>query len=150
MEYKLLHIHIGSEISKKLEASGMTKSEFGRRIGVQQQHVNRILDRDTIDLKRLLKICEVLDCNFFAMFCDFQEHINAYNSAVALRGPAKNYVGDAALALELELATKELDLYKNTDNKNDALVAQQEAQLKDKQIIIDMLREQIQELKSRL
>ena len=64
---ELKSVHIGAEIKKRMEELNMTKTEFGNQIGVQQQHINKLLERDYIDTKKLYRICEVLDFNFFAL-----------------------------------------------------------------------------------
>lgn len=63
-------VHIGYAINKKLQELRMSKTEFGRRIGIPQQNVNRILEKDTIDTGKLAKISDVLSFNFFTLFCD--------------------------------------------------------------------------------
>lgn len=45
----------------------MSKSELGRKIGVPQQHINRILERETMETSRLIKVSEALDFNFFSL-----------------------------------------------------------------------------------
>ena len=37
------HIKIGREITEVINRLGLSKSEFGRRVGVQQQNVNILL-----------------------------------------------------------------------------------------------------------
>ena len=44
---ELKEINIGAVIKKRLDELEMTKSEFGRLIGVPQQHVNRIFEKDS-------------------------------------------------------------------------------------------------------
>ena len=48
MEISIKHVHVGAEIEKRRVELGLSKSELGRRIGVPQQHVNRILERETM------------------------------------------------------------------------------------------------------
>jgi transcriptional regulator with XRE-family HTH domain len=146
MEYELKQVHIGQEIKKKLEEKGMTKSEFGRLISVPQQHVNRILERDTMETKKLYKVCEVLEFNFFALFCKIPAGISAYLSAVSTQGDAKNFIGDAALAMQLEIREKELEVLKSTKSDHDDRIEQYKSQLQDKDEIISMLKEQIRQL----
>lgn len=81
---ELKEVHIGKAIKERLNELKMTKTEFGRLIGVPQQHVNRIFERETIETKKLIKISRALDFNFFALFCQFPTNISAYLSAVAL------------------------------------------------------------------
>ena len=57
-------VNIGLSIEQKLNELGMSKSEFGRKIGVPQQNVNRILDKTSIDTDKLATISEASKCNF--------------------------------------------------------------------------------------
>ena len=99
---ELKSVHVGREIAKRLDELNMTKTEFGKLIGVQQQHVNRILERDTMETKKLYKVCQVLEMNFFALFCKFPTNVNAYLAAVVLgNGDANNNIGEAAILLSL-------------------------------------------------
>lgn len=43
MEVAVKSVHIGEAIEKRRLELDISKSELGRRIGVSQQHVNRIL-----------------------------------------------------------------------------------------------------------
>lgn len=43
-------VDIGESIEQKLNELGISKSEFGRKIGIPQQNVNRILSKSSIDL----------------------------------------------------------------------------------------------------
>lgn len=71
MEPKLIDAHVGHIIKDRLTELKMKKTEFGRLVGVPQQHVNRILERDTMETRKLLKVCEALDINIFEYFCDY-------------------------------------------------------------------------------
>lgn len=64
------HIHIGRAIEQKLSDLKMSKTEFGRRIGIPSQNVNRILERDTIDTGKLIQISKILNFNFFSLFSE--------------------------------------------------------------------------------
>ena len=50
---KLEKVNIGLSIEQKLNELGISKSEFGRRIGIPQQNVNRILEKPNIDTEKL-------------------------------------------------------------------------------------------------
>lgn len=65
---KIRDINIGLSIEQYLNAKNISKSEFGRRIGVMQQNINRILSKSNIDTDKLIKISEALDYNFFQEF----------------------------------------------------------------------------------
>ena len=58
-------VNIGLAIEAKLNELELSKSEFGRRIGIPQQNVNRILEKSSIDTDKLIVISEALDYNFF-------------------------------------------------------------------------------------
>lgn len=61
-------IHIGKIIRAQLEAVGMGKSEFGRRLNTSPQNVFGIFKRDSIDTNLLKRIGEVLNHNFFSYY----------------------------------------------------------------------------------
>lgn len=134
----LKEAHIGQAIKKRIEELGMTKSEFGRLIGVPQQHINRILERDTMETKKLVKVCRALEFNFFALFCEFPTSVNAYLAAVALGGNATYSVGDASLLAQVEASKVKADgLQENT-----SLLREQIAILKDQ---VEGLKKQLED-----
>ena len=65
MEINIKRVHVGAAIEKRRVELGISKSELGRRIGVTQQHVNRILDMETMETRRLVKGSDALEYNFF-------------------------------------------------------------------------------------
>ena len=69
MDNDIKHVHVGQAIDKRRNELGLSKSELGRKIGVPQQHINRILERETMETNRLIKVSEALDFNFFSLFC---------------------------------------------------------------------------------
>ena len=107
MDNDIKHVHVGQAIDKRRNELGLSKSELGRKIGVPQQHINRILERETMETSRLIKVSEALDFNFFSLFCPRQHHISAHLAAVALDGNANNLIGDAELAVQLSSEKKE-------------------------------------------
>ena len=101
----LNEVHVGQAIAKRIKELEITRTEFGSRIGVQQQHVKRILERDTMETKKLVAVCRALEFNFFKLFCNNgSTNVSAYQSAVTMgSGNAQNYIGgEAALLAELE------------------------------------------------
>lgn len=108
-------IHIGHAIQNRLLDLKITKSEFGRLIGVPQQNINRILEKDTIDTGKLILISNVLKCNFFELFCDDKSTIiNGNSNQLNEMGAHSNInsMGDAVLlervkALETLLVEKD-------------------------------------------
>lgn len=113
-----------------------------------QQHVNRILERETMETKRLIKVSEALGFNFFTLFCPVQHQISAYLAAVTLDGNAHNIIGDAELASQLAKAQTEIESQRGTiallKEQVDSLNAQinrLDSNLKDKDAIIELLKE---------
>lgn len=143
-----MHVHVGKAIEKRRNELGLSKSELGRRIGVPQQHVNRILERETMETNRLVKVSEALDFNFFTLFCPVQHQISAYLAAVTLDGDANNSIGDAELTGQLSKAQTEVDNQKETikllkeqiDSLN-AQITRLDSNLRDKDAIIELLKE---------
>lgn len=143
MDIPVKSVHIGQEIAKRIKILKISKSEFGRRIDVPQQHVNRILERETMETNRLVKVCGALDFNFFTLFCPIQQQINAYLSAVALNGDSYNCVGPESVAAELQKKQSEV---KEKDDKIDHLQEKNDSQ----DLRIVELKERIEELKGRI
>lgn len=114
-------VDIGESIEQKLNELGISKSEFGRKIGIPQQNVNRILSKSSIDTDKLVAISEVLDFNFFDCFRTIEEQgtATADNGGVVVAGYGTahhittNASADAAVlqerikSLEALLAEKE-------------------------------------------
>lgn len=148
MDIKVNPIHVGQAIEKRRNELGISKSELGRRIGVNQQHVNRILERETMETNKLVKVCEALDFNFFALFCPVQHQISAYLAAVAVDGNAHNNIGDAELATQLSKAQSDIEnknetikLLKDQIDSLNAQITRLDSNLKDKDAIIELLKE---------
>lgn len=145
---ELKEVHIGKAIKERLDELKMTKTEFGRLIGVPQQHVNRIFERETIETKKLVKISRALSFNFFALFCQFPTNISAYLSAVALGdGDVNNNIGETAILSQLEVMKVKLDKAEGTEKDlRDQIsglkdnVEQLKSNLHDKDEIINLLK----------
>ena len=85
---KVERVNIGLSIEQRLNELGMSKSEFGRKIGIPQQNVNRILEKASIDTDKLTSISEALNFNFFDCFHTIHESSTAmaYFGGVAVAG----------------------------------------------------------------
>lgn len=98
-------VNIGLSIEQKLNALGMSKSEFGRKIGVPQQNVNRILDKTSIDTDKLATISEALGYNFFKEYTDdlsdtsMEVSLAGNNNQVNGNGAHNNINGDVSAAI---------------------------------------------------
>lgn len=148
MDIDVKPVHIGQAIDKRRLELGLSKSEFGRKIGVPQQHVNRILERETMETIKLIKVCQALDFNFFALFCSMSHQISAYLAAVTLNGNAHNTIGENELAARLSKEQAVVESQKETirllkeqlDNLN-TQINRLDSNLKDKDVIIELLKE---------
>jgi transcriptional regulator with XRE-family HTH domain len=141
MDIKLNEIHVGQEIKKRLEELHMTKTEFGRQIGVPQQHINRILERETMETKKLVLVSKVLEKNFFALFCDISGiTINSSFSAIGLKnkGSVQNVISDAILAEKYNSALEKIKTLENDVAMLKDANAQLKSQLKDKDELIGL------------
>jgi plasmid maintenance system antidote protein VapI len=62
------NIHIGEIIKCQIHASGMTKSEFSRRLNTSPQNAYEIVKRSSINTEMLQSICKILNYDFFAHY----------------------------------------------------------------------------------
>lgn len=148
MDNDIKHVHVGQAIDKRRNELDLSKSELGRKIGVPQQHINRILERETMETSRLIKVSEALNFNFFSLFCPNKHHISAHLAAVALDGNANNLIGDAELAVQLSSEKKETEnlretikLLKEQIESLNSQILRLDSNLKDKDVIIELLKE---------
>ena len=58
-------LHIGKIVKKVLEESGMSVTEFARRMNCTRPNVYDIFDRSDIGVEQLIEISKVLNHNFF-------------------------------------------------------------------------------------
>lgn len=72
-------VNIGAAIENRLRELRLSKSEFSRMIDMPQQNVHRILRSKYINTEKLVQISEVLNYNFFELYCD-NPSINAVAS----------------------------------------------------------------------
>lgn len=141
MQIALKEVHVGKAIKEEMDKQKMTKSEFGRLVGIPQQHVNRVLERPTMETAKLCKVCLALDFNFFSLFCDAPPQvINAYLAAVAMKGDAHNIIGSEVLQAQLELERAERAKVESELESKKELVETLQSQLKDKDVIIELLK----------
>ena len=108
-------IHIGKAIEDRLVEIRMSKSEFGRKIGVPQQNVNRILEHKAITTDKLQLISEVLDFDFFALYQEPRNDINVVAS------------GDSSIAaLYSDVQTKDCAVLQERIRNLELLLAEKE------------------------
>ena len=88
----------------------------------------------------------------FSLFCPRQHHISAHLAVVALDGNANNLIGDAELAVQLSSEKKETEnlretikLLKEQIESLNSQILRLDSNLKDKDIIIELLKERRKE-----
>lgn len=62
------NIHIGKEIRIILDKSGMTYTEFARKIHCERQSLYYLFKSKSIDIDRLVLISKVLNHNFLQLY----------------------------------------------------------------------------------
>ncbi|MEZ5198471.1 MAG: helix-turn-helix domain-containing protein [Bacteroidales bacterium] len=95
-------IHVGKLINEQVPPF-MSKAKLARLIGVSQPAIARILNAETIQVKRLLHVSERLNCNFFRVIGE-QLPIEEPSFAEATEGKDKEI---AVLTAELERLREE-------------------------------------------
>ena len=154
MNIDIKDVHVGQAIDQRRNELGLSKSELGRRLGIPQQHINRLLERETMETKRLVKAGKGLAFNFFALFCPVNPQISAYLAAVALDGgDANNNIGDSGLAAQLTAEQTKVEnlngtikLLKEQIDSLNAQIIRLDSNLKDKDAIIELLKERRQNM----
>lgn len=145
MAFEIEHINVGSAIEERRKQMKITKTELGRRINVPQQHVNRILERETMETNKLVQVSEALEFNFFELFCpNKDERISAKNAAVAFNGNVTNtHVGDGGTEGALAIAKIQIASLQNERDTLENSNAVLNNSLKDKERIITMMQEKM-------
>lgn len=110
-----------------------------------QQHVNRILERETMETNKLVQVSEALEFNFFELFCpNKDERISAKNAAVAYNGNVTNTrVGDGVVDGSLAVANIQIASLQNERDTLKESNATLHSNLEDKERIIAMMQEKM-------
>ena len=133
----LKEVHIGEAIDQRRKDIKMSKSELARKIGMRQQHINKLLDSETIDTGKLIQISRTLSFNFFSLYSTNNNNVSAFLSSIALgNGDATTMIGDASIASQLQLQAVQIED-----------MSEKEVLLKDQ---IETLKDQVSILKSQL
>lgn len=61
-------MHIGRLIKEQMEAQGKTVSWLARELAYCRTNIYKIYDKKSIDTDLLLRICSLLDYDFFAVY----------------------------------------------------------------------------------
>lgn len=60
-------VHIGEEIERRRAATGMTKTELAKRLGVDRSHLYTIIAAPSMDTNMLRRTSDILGMNFFQL-----------------------------------------------------------------------------------
>ena len=129
---KIRSVNIGGEILSRLNQMNISKSEFGRLIGIPQQNVNRILERKSIDTEKLIKICSVLKFNFFSLYFDEDRIEEIGKMTISATDHSQ------AAGRDLHIATEDALMAERVNDLRDQ-IAILKSQLADKERIIHLM-----------
>lgn len=104
-------INVGLAIEQRINELGITKSEFGRRIGIPNQNVNRVLSKSSIDSDKLVDICNALDYDFFKLFSSsVEENKTSLLNILKVKAILKEKgIGEIKLASMLGISRSEVE-----------------------------------------
>lgn len=105
-------INVGLAIEQRINELGITKSEFGRRIGIPNQNVNRVLSKSSIDSDKLVDICNALDYDFFKLFSSsVEENKTSLLNILKVKAILKEKgIGEIKLASMLGISRSEVEV----------------------------------------
>lgn len=104
-------INVGLAIEQRINELGITKSEFGRRIGIPNQNVNRVLSKSSIDSDKLVEICNALNYDFFKLFSSsVEENKTSLLNILKVKAILKEKgIGEIKLASMLNMSRSEVE-----------------------------------------
>ena len=115
-------IAIGKIIEKVLREKHIPVTKFAQKINTNRNNVYSIFQRETIDTGLLLKICEVLGHDFFQYYISEQTRADIANDRA-----------------NLYLVNSEIQQLKKKAEALEAEINSLKSQLRDKEIIIELL-----------
>lgn len=124
-----MSIHIGQIIKEKVTEKRLSQEALGKMINTTKQNVGNIYKRRHIDTELLLKLCIVLEFNFFEVF--YAEE--------PLKGMRKK---------ETEIYTAEINRLKHTIQQKDERIKDLEEIMNSNKKIISYLEEEREKYKS--
>jgi Cro/C1-type HTH DNA-binding domain len=94
-------LHLGELVDRRLNESGMTKAEFGRRIGTSRQNINTLIRKPTLTTEQLMDICVVMKFDLFAVLSEALHQAVPDCQTPIPRTPAPTYTHAYQLSAEL-------------------------------------------------
>lgn len=95
-------MHIGTEIRRKLEERHHTVVWLAEKLSYTRANIYKIFDKGSIDTELLLRISEVLDFDFFALY---SEAIHGRNGEITPPENKKHTDGKETVGTHLAPAT---------------------------------------------
>ena len=80
-----MKVHIGKRIKEKVKQSGMSVTEFAKRINYSRRNIYAIFDKETIDMGLMFKIGEVLDHNFLKDYVEQDEELQLHEPSQRMK-----------------------------------------------------------------
>jgi hypothetical protein len=114
-------IHIGDIIREKVKGSSLPVKVIAQKINRSENTLYDIYRRASIDTALLLKLCEILDFNFFVL----------YNESEPIKAMVESEVSKLQKKIT-ELEEKILFQNEHIDSLKEIILAQKEAQKKSK------------------
>ena len=124
-----MSIHIGQIIKERVTEKRLSQEALGKMINTTKQNVGNIYKRRSIDTQLLLKLCVVLEYNFFEVFYSEeplktmrQKEIEAFNNEIKVLQSSIRQRDERIKDLEeimssnkkvISLLEEEKELYKN-------------------------------------
>jgi len=100
-------VHIGKKISDVLEEKKMLKATLARALGISPPSATYMLDRDTMDVKTLVKVSRALKHNFLKYYN--MEGVEPPSSAKATEGKDEKDKVIDGLKEKIAALEKEID-----------------------------------------
>lgn len=146
-------VHIGKKIEEEFIRQKLSQSDFGRMIGVPQQNVRRIFEKESIDTSRLVAISQALGFDFFVYYRSDEQHTEITATATSTCGQASFNNSGLMIQQNFKEPTDETATNtENTENTQNVVLLQERIRflereietlnerIKDKQETIDILK----------
>lgn len=111
LDFRTVAVHIGSEIERRLEDSGIPVTTFAKKVGRSPQNLYKVFKRPSCDTMLLRKCSEVLHFDFFRLY----SHDLSIGSSMSMAAePAAVYQRKAPETVEITI--------KRTGDNGDELI----------------------------
>lgn len=84
-----MKVHIGAEIEKRFDESGMKVSVFAKKISTTPRNIYNLFKKESLPLDRLILIGEVLGYDFIKLYTKSEYTVNEIGPTVVNEGLPK-------------------------------------------------------------